>query len=151
MKRRNGSYILLITLDRSTDITVGKLGKFIFPEGYYLYIGSALNGLHGRIKRHLRKEKRQHWHIDYLLSHAGIEDIWYIFSEDRVECLLAKTALAMPLTHVPVPGFGSSDCRCNSHLIYLTEKPTIDVFHKTLNQTNQYGLIIERLPMHGNL
>jgi len=27
-----------------------------------------MNGLENRINRHLRKEKKMHWHIDYLLA-----------------------------------------------------------------------------------
>ena len=60
-----GVYVLIIHLSQERDIVVGKLGELSFKKGYYAYVGSALGGLEGRIKRHFRKEKKAHWHIDY--------------------------------------------------------------------------------------
>lgn len=56
----SGIYILFIFLRRKVTIPIGSLGDIDFQEGYYLYIGSALNsgGLKGRINRHLKKEKK---------------------------------------------------------------------------------------------
>jgi len=51
-----GSYVLVVRLEEAASITVGKLGPQAFPKGYYLYFGSALNGLEGRIQRHVRTE-----------------------------------------------------------------------------------------------
>ncbi len=47
---------------------VGKLGEFFFPQGVYLYSGSArgLGGLSSRLQRHLLGSSKKHWHIDYL-------------------------------------------------------------------------------------
>ncbi|MBT4511399.1 MAG: GIY-YIG nuclease family protein [Chloroflexi bacterium] len=148
VKHKNGGYLLLIALDRHTNITVGKLGVFLFPRGFYLNAGSALNGLSGRIKRHLRKDKKQHWHIDYLLSCSTIDDIWSVYSEEGLECLFAKTAYALPQATIQLPGFGSSDCRCQSHLIHFPEKPTIGEFKEKLDNTRQHSLTLERLPTH---
>ena len=67
-KKTSGSYILLLDLDNNLEIPVGKLGNISFQKGHYVYVGSALNGLDARIKRHLRKHKKIHWHIDYLLK-----------------------------------------------------------------------------------
>ena len=63
-----GTYCLLIHLKQDSKITIGKLGEKNFQKGYYIYVGSALNSLKTRIQRHLRKEKKIHWHIDYLLN-----------------------------------------------------------------------------------
>ena len=51
-----GTYALLLRLDKQERITVGKLGTFDFPVGYYLYVGSALGpgGLRARLARHRR-------------------------------------------------------------------------------------------------
>jgi Uri superfamily endonuclease len=114
-----GTYILAMKLDDTAKITIGKLGRFTFPAGHYLYFGSAMNGLHSRITRHLRSEKRLHWHIDYLLQQAIIIDIWYIESEERLECRLYLEATRLPGASAPVRGFGSSDCRCTSHLLHF--------------------------------
>jgi len=64
-----------------------------------------------RLERHLRKEKKLHWHIDYLLRESEIEEI---FLSEREECEVAKAFL--PFGYVP--GFGCSDCLCRSHLFY---------------------------------
>jgi sugar fermentation stimulation protein A len=114
-----GTYILAMKLDNTTKITIGKLGRFTFPAGHYLYFGSAMNGLHARIARHLRSEKCLHWHIDYLLQQATIIDIWYIESAERLECRLYLEATRLAGASVPVKGFGASDCRCTSHLLYF--------------------------------
>jgi Uri superfamily endonuclease len=106
-------------LENAAEIVIGKLGRFTFPAGHYLYFGSAMNGLHARISRHLRSDKKLHWHIDYFLQKATIVDIWYVESEERIECQLYLEALRLPGAVVPVKGFGSSDCRCTSHLLYF--------------------------------
>jgi len=51
-----GTYALLLKLDKQERITVGRLGTFDFPAGYYLYVGSALGpgGLQARLARHRR-------------------------------------------------------------------------------------------------
>ncbi|MBN2043178.1 MAG: GIY-YIG nuclease family protein [Candidatus Aenigmarchaeota archaeon] len=110
-----GSYIILIGLDSNKKIKIGKLGKINFRKGRYAYVGSALNSLEGRISRHLRKEKKKHWHIDYLLANAEIEKVFYIESSGRKECDIAKKFS----DNEQVKGFGCSDCGCNSHLFYL--------------------------------
>jgi len=114
-----GTYILAIKLDKAANITVGKLGRFTFPAGRYLYFGSAMNGLNARISRHLRKDKKLHWHIDYLLRKAAIVDVWSVEKEERLECELCQEAMKFPGATIPVKGFGSSDCRCESHLLYF--------------------------------
>ncbi len=136
-----GSYILLIHLDNDASITIGKMGKFDFPGGYYLYAGSALGGLRGRIKHHLRKEKKLHWHIDYLLVQARIVEVWVVLAEERLECLLAQAARNLPGATIPVAGFGSSDCRCPTHLIHLPERPQLETFQTAVGR----GITLEPL------
>ena len=111
-----GSYVLVLRLDEPRSIDVGKLGRVCFPAGVYLYFGSALNGLNGRIQRHLRREKKAHWHIDPLTSLASIEEVWWIDDGRNWECGWANRAAGLPRWNWSVAGFGSSDCRCNSHL-----------------------------------
>lgn len=108
------SYVLILKLDNACFIKVGCLGKFNFPEEYYTYAGS---GNISRIKRHLRREKRLHWHIDYLLQQAQIVEVWI---GELEECLLVEM-LEGKLTPF-IKGFGSSDTRKYSHL--FIGKPT---------------------------
>ncbi len=115
-----GTYCLLIHLKCDTEITIGKLGEKNFTKGYYIYIGSALNSLKTRIQRHLRNEKKIHWHIDYLLNNENTEiiDVIYTISPIKLECKIAGT---MAENSVGVKKFGCSDCKCDSHLLYFEE------------------------------
>ncbi len=119
----SGAYQLLIRLERDTQIRVGRLGIFRFPGGYYVYTGSGMGGVEGRIARHLSRAKRFRWHIDYLLEHGRV--IRYAIRESllRLECQLNDAALAMDGASVVVKGFGSSDCKCPSHLVYFSHEP----------------------------
>jgi Uri superfamily endonuclease len=110
-----GTYTLLIELDRSLNIVVGRRRRYHFGAGYYAYIGSALNNLEKRIERHLRQEKKFHWHIDYLLDYATVRQVIYAVTANKQECLIARE-LQKILKFTP--GFGCSDCRCPSHLFY---------------------------------
>ena len=117
---KKGSYLLLIELAREEEILIGKLGLITFPQGFYVYVGSAMSGLRARINYHLRQKANPYWHIDYLLKKALIKEI--ILTEAGVECTLAH-ALAKSLK--PIPGFGSSDCKCRSHLYFSGEEGKI--------------------------
>jgi Uri superfamily endonuclease len=121
-----GVYQLRIRLETEQRIAVGRLGSFLFPAGTYLYTGSALGGLKGRLQRHLRPEKRLRWHIDYLLQYARVESAEFLPTEERLECEWSRRALSLPQARVIVRGFGSSDCRCVAHLVYLEETPSSD-------------------------
>ncbi len=110
-----GSYTLLIELKKDQDIQIGKLGKISFKKGCYVYVGSALNGLEQRINRHLRKSKKMYWHIDYLLQHAKVIDVFCKESNTKEECMIVKS-LDEKLSSIH--GFGCSDCSCSSHLFH---------------------------------
>ncbi|MEW5720505.1 MAG: GIY-YIG nuclease family protein [Chloroflexota bacterium] len=114
-----GTYALVLYLPRAQTVRVGKLGVFKFPRGYYIYVGSALNGLAQRIARHLRPDKKRFWHIDYLLEHAQLKEVWTHQGDGRLECLWARAALALPRAKIGAPRFGASDCDCPAHLIYF--------------------------------
>jgi len=119
-----GCYQLLVRLDRPKMITIGKLGTFFFPKGYYVYTGSAMRGLHARLARHFSDTKRFYWHVDFLLEHCTIIRYAIRVSSRRQECELAAATLAMEGASVPVKGFGSSDCKCAAHLVYFEAEPT---------------------------
>lgn len=129
-----GTYALLLALEKGATFTVGRLGIFFFLPGHYIYVGSALGGLLGRIKRHLKSGKKLRWHIDYLLEHARIIEAWYLISEERLECGWQQAVASMPGAQPAVAGFGSSDCRCNSHLIYFSSLPSFEVFRARLGK-----------------
>ena len=117
-----GVYQLRIRLRRAARIRVGALGGVRFAVGWYIYTGSARSGLVQRIQRHLRSRKRKHWHIDYLLAVAAQMEAFVLPGVDVAECQLHRT---MAGGQTPVPGFGSSDCGCRSHLAYFKRRPGI--------------------------
>jgi len=121
-----GTYILVIFLDKETNINIGSLGSIQFKEGFYFYVGSAMGSsgstsLVNRVKRHisLDKNKKIHWHIDYLLENenSSIIKIILIPSSFRFECIIAQELL--DTSDGFIEDFGSSDCSCKSHLIYF--------------------------------
>jgi len=138
MGKVKGSYILLVELASGKDILVGKLGYVSFLEASYAYIGSAMNGLRARLVRHLREEKKLHWHIDYLLKEAEIDEIILCQAERRMECSLA---LALAREFPSIPGFGASDCKCRSHLYFASEKDRLQA--RVAEAVNQAGLAYE--------
>ena len=119
-----GSYVLLIQLPEEQTITTGRLKATYFPRGYYAYVGSAMGGFKSRLNRHLKSNKKPHWHIDYLLEKASISEIILCETKDKAECTIAQT---LSRHFDSLPGFGSSDCKCRSHLFFATDKmkPTI--------------------------
>lgn len=120
-----GSYALVLFLAEDCRLTIGRLGSFEFPAGLYLYLGSALNGLEGRVRRHLQREKKLHWHIDYLASVAEIEQVWWQTGRQRKECGWAQGAVEEG-GEIIARGFGSSDCRCETHLLRLREREPLE-------------------------
>jgi Uri superfamily endonuclease len=140
-----GTHALVILSQDRLILPIGKLGTYNFPSGYYIYVGSALRGLDGRLKRHLRVEKLLHWHIDYLLLQTRIIQIWYSLCNERLECEWNTILSELPGATPFIPGFGSSDCRCRTHLTYFLTTPPFDSFRQELNnrvQSRVHQLII---------
>ena len=126
-----GSYILLIRLLEAQTIKIGSRQNIYFPGGCYAYVGSAMGGFKSRLNRHLQRNKKLHWHIDYLLQRASISSIILCEAEDRVECVIAQE---LSRQFDSVPGFGSSDCRCRSHLFFSADESQMkSIIMTTLN------------------
>lgn len=116
-----GTYVLILELPQSRRIKIGKLGIFHFDKGCYCYVGSAFGpgGLRPRTDRHRKRSKKLRWHIDYLRRYCRLVEIWYASGSMKQECpWVSKLNPAQEPRAVPVPGFGSSDCKCASHLFY---------------------------------
>jgi sugar fermentation stimulation protein A len=119
--RDRGSYILVLFLAEDRLLDVGKAGRLFFRKGFYLYAGSAMANLTARMARHRRLRKRFHWHIDWLRAHAAWHAVFPIRSSARLECSIAqglRTAAGWS-----IPGFGCTDCGCDSHLFGSREDP----------------------------
>lgn len=117
-----GTYLLIFRVESPISFTAGRLGAYTLSPGTYLYIGSAQGpgGLAARIGRHLRAEKRQHWHVDALTASLPVAAVGVTAGPERLECAWVRHLLAGG-ARAPIPGFGSSDCRagCPAHLLRL--------------------------------
>ncbi|MFC2054130.1 DUF123 domain-containing protein [Chloroflexota bacterium] len=143
-----GTYALELSLYQPQRITIGRLGEINFPQGEYIYVGSALGpgGLRARLGRHLHKNNFSYfWHIDYLKRNAETRSLYYLIkspcaihldssrTQDKsalplkpVECVWSQTLSAIPYANIPAPGFGASDCHsgCRAHLIHFPQSNT---------------------------
>lgn len=101
-------------------MNVGALGSLKFEKGMYAYVGSAQNYLEKRVKRHLGREKKKFWHIDYLLDNprAKVHRVFHINARRPEEC---RTTEELNKKGIPIPCFGSSDCKCESHLFKIAD------------------------------
>lgn len=109
-----GAYVLFFEVPGEVEIEVGlKRKKRWTLSGTYAYVGSAMKSLEKRVERHLRKDKRKRWHIDYAMEHAIPIAVLLIETELRIEEQLS----ALLARHFRiVPGFGASDLKTKSNL-----------------------------------
>jgi Uri superfamily endonuclease len=132
--KEKGSYALRLRLPTCATLQIGRLGRHEFPAGDYIYLGSALGpgGLRGRLSRHLRPGGKTHWHIDYLRKPAHLVEVCFEINgplaagEEKSECCWSQALSALEEIHIPLPGFGASDCRagCAAHLVDLPAVPS---------------------------
>lgn len=125
----NKGIYCLILRSEGARIEIGSLGEMEFRPGYYIYTGSALGpGGLLRVKRHLElaayRDRDPRWHLDYLLIHERFSPVAAICgcTTDPLEC-----AVAREIGGEYIPGFGSSDCSCRSHLFFRPRDPASEV------------------------
>jgi sugar fermentation stimulation protein A len=117
----SGVYVAIFDLPRPRTIAIGRLGRFRFSAGRYLYVGSAQRNLQQRLARHARRRKPLRWHIDYLACQARFVGALIFEAPGDLECRLA--AMLARSCARPVDGFGASDCRCGGHLFFTNAQP----------------------------
>lgn len=113
-------YAIYLYVDKEQTIVIGKLGKFTFQKGTYVYVGSTKRNIQARINRHCSLDKVMRWHFDYLRPAGTITKI-ITYGNDLGECELLEKLRKKENGSFPVKGFGSSDCKCYSHLFYISE------------------------------
>ena len=111
-------YVLFIKIEEERRIRVGSLGLLRFIPGRYAYVGKALGiSLEKRVSRHMRREKKLRWHIDYLTSVERPRYVYYT-RELKEEYELVELLKSYGWREA-FRGFGSSDDkRSASHLLY---------------------------------
>ncbi len=125
----------MFKLKRELSFKVKRGSLFNLRPHLYLYVGSAFNsgGLKSRLLRHLKKDKKLHWHLDFITSSSSFYPISvYLFAEKRIECELARELLK-DFDFVPL--FGSSDCNCPSHLFLIDNLLKLDSICKNFGAT----------------
>lgn len=122
-----GVYTLIIRFQDRCKASIGTHLSLVIEPGLYIYTGSALGrastSLEFRIRRHLRRDKREFWHIDRLLACSSAKVLSVVFAETtrKAECRVNAAFLRDSKVKVPFRGIGSSDCRCVSHFL-LSER-----------------------------
>jgi len=127
-----GTYALILSSAVEKPINIGKLGILLVKPGFFVYVGSAFGpgGLKARIKHHLNHSSRPHWHLDYLCPALKLCEVWYTYDQTRREHQWATIHSQSKKGILPLPGFGSSDCRCRSHLFFYLSKPSGNHFRR---------------------
>jgi Uri superfamily endonuclease len=150
MEAHPGTYALILSSEQDRPVMIGKKGEMILYPGYYVYIGSAFGpgGIKARVGHHLRKSDRPHWHLDYLRNETDPVEVWYSLDDEPLECKWADLIKKMSSGMVPLPGFGASDCECDSHLFYFPTKPTFNQFCRNLKDDlgSHAPLVCEHFP-----
>jgi len=115
-----GIYAFVFEILERRRISVGSLLYIDFDKGIYVYIGSARGpgGLKKRIARHVSKQKRIRWHIDYLTTDRYVEPraAVYAITRNDLEEELARRLMSSKLVIPTVKGFGCSDKKSFTHL-----------------------------------
>ena len=139
-----GTYVLVLASAQQHAVQVGRLGPIDLRPGYYLYIGSAFGagGIRSRLKHHARISARPHWHLDYIRPGLALQSIWYSHDELRRECEWAAALRLKPSISRPLAGFGASDCRCGTHLFYMSNKPCFADFKKVLKHNMLKNMLL---------
>ncbi|RLC44273.1 MAG: hypothetical protein DRH44_02855 [Candidatus Coatesbacteria bacterium] len=125
LKGKRGFYILLVEVSKNAEIRYMK-GEMSVNSGFYIYIGSAMATLSGRVSRYIRGPENIHWHIDRLLLYSKVNKIVAVPSDRRLECRVAQFIGGILGWSSGVAGFGSTDCGCPSHLFFISNKGLIE-------------------------
>lgn len=118
MDRAKGAYLIALNLTTVPELPRSLKRTAKLEPGWHLYAGSAWGGagIRARVARHLRQDKKRHWHIDHLTLAAS--DITALAVPAGTECALVERLLGTGRFRIAMPGFGSSDCGgCESHLL----------------------------------
>lgn len=120
-----GVYLVFLQLSRPEHLRRAGRG-WRLSAGVYVYAGSARQALFPRILRHLKTDKKIHWHLDLLTTCAAVS-IPLVLCTSRpelTECHLARLVREHWPAAEPVAGFGNTDCpnRCPGHLLWLGDE-----------------------------
>jgi Uri superfamily endonuclease len=139
-----GTYALILACATEQHLPIGKLGAIDLQPGYLVYVGSAFGpgGLAARLSHHHRPVIRPHWHIDYLRPATVLDEVWLTYDPTSREHQWADLIARIKQASIPLPGFGSTDCSCRSHLMFFRDRPSIQQFRRRIQAC---------MPSHGKV
>ncbi len=116
-----GVYVLLLEMQTTRELCVGRLGWLEFEAGIYAYVGSAQGpgGLRARLRHHLQVAESPRWHLDYLRRAAVPRAALVRRAARELECEWAARLEVLPELGIGAAGFGASDCQCRGHLFHV--------------------------------
>ena len=131
-----GTYALVLPAASKKSIEIGKIGAIEIKSGFYLYVGSAFGpgGVKARIKHHVKKSSRPHWHIDYLTANLPPDEVWYSYDRKHREHQWVKVLAGVKGASIPLDGFGASDCKCSSHLFSFATRLSANSFRRKIRR-----------------
>lgn len=130
-----GSYLLILKLLKKVDLKFGR-NFHEFEEGFYIYVGSAMNSLTGRVGYHLSNDKKGRWHIDRLLEFAEIEYIVMLPAEERLEEKISN--ILEKDRHLEViRKFGSSDVKTRGNLFFVKDEGFFEKIFEILSEVKR--------------
>ena len=147
-----GTYLLILYLKQNRKIMVGRRKdstRILFRAGYYAYVGSAYGpgGLASRINRHLIRDKKSVWHIDFLRKEAVPVEVWVSGQKNRPEKSWADALFVMKGSQ-PIEKFGNTDDRkSRTHLCYFEKRPSIRVFSRLVRRENPSHAPIQKIQL----
>jgi Uri superfamily endonuclease len=129
-----GTYVVVYYLPKAASkLTIGALGVFDFPAGYYAYLGSAFGGggVRKRTHRHLTETTPRKWNVDHLKPLCTPVAVWWTHDRDKAEFDWAEILGSMPGSSVPAPRFGAADNKkAEAHLVRFDRMPSITEFRR---------------------
>ena len=141
MTAQPGTYALVLECQQTGTVRIGRLGVLELQPGFYVYVGSAFGpgGLASRIQHHRQVAARPHWHIDYLRPACDLVAVWFTTDSTRCEHSWAKAVARLAGAGVPLPGLGSCDCKCETHLLYFDGVPSIKAFRQRVKASVRFS------------
>jgi len=127
-EERPATYVLVVLVKCFEELNVGSLGQQTIEPGIYLYVGSArgFGGLKARLRRHISRDKKMRWHIDYLTAHpcTGVYGAVAIYHERsmKLESTTAEALMRCGRFAPAIRGFGSTDTEDETHLLKCLDK-----------------------------